>query len=84
MASVWVHDKKRARKLKGHLSDYDAMRHFKAMVREWRERGGTATLITGMEAAMYDPAGNLVCGLYVEPYSPPSAPEPGQPKRMAA
>lgn len=84
MASVWVHDRKRARKLKGRMSQYDAERHFKAMVREWCERGGRATVLSGMEALMYDPAGSLICGLYVEPYSPPSAAEPGQPKRQAA
>lgn len=81
MASVWVHDRRRARKLKGQLSPRQAMTRFQAMVREWRERGGSVSLLDGMEALMFAPDGKLVCGLYVELLSPPTAPEPGQPKR---
>ena len=46
--------------------------------------GGRVVQIDAMEAVMYDRSGKLICGLYVEPYSPPSAMEPGQPKRVTA
>ena len=37
-----------------------------------------------MEALLFNAAGQLVGGAYIEPCSPPSAAEPGQPKRAAA
>lgn len=84
MASVWVHDKERTRKLKGYLAPKEARKYFDLMVRDWRAKGGKVKFIDAMEAVMYDPKGKLICGLYVELYAPPSAVEPGQPKRATA
>lgn len=84
MASVWVHDKQRTRKLKGHMKEAAARAFFDLLVRDWRSKGGTVKFVDKMEAVMFDPKGRLICGLYVELYSPPSAPEVGQPKRATA
>lgn len=84
MASVWVHDRERSRKLKGHMNEKLAMQFFDLMVKDWESKGGTVKLVDKMEAVMFDPKGKLICGLYVELYSPPTAPEPGQPKRATA
>lgn len=84
MASVWVHDKERARKLKGHMSEKHAHQFFDILVRDWRIKGGRVKFVDKMEAVMFDPKGRLICGIYIELYSPPTAPEPGQPKRATA
>jgi hypothetical protein len=84
MASVWIHDKDRLQKLKGHMPVEKAKAHLDALLMDWRKRGGTVVRIDALEAVVKGPDGNTIAGLYVEAYSPPSAPEPGQPKRVRA
>lgn len=84
MASVWIHDKLKRDKVRGHMKPEAAVQMFEQMLREWCGRGGTHKRVDALEALLYDRRGTLRCGLYVEMMSPPTAQEPGQPKRKAA
>lgn len=84
MASVWVHNREQSQMLKGHLSMEGAKRYFEGMVREWRSKGGLTRYVDQMEVLLFRHDGKLLCGMYIEAYSPPSAMEPGQPKREKA
>lgn len=82
MASVWVHGTTvPPKKVAGHLPLKVAITRFERMLADWKAQGGSAKRIDAMEAVLFDANGKLSIGLYVEPMSPPSAPEPGQPRR---
>lgn len=82
MASIWMQrpGKSPPRKLHGHLKPSFVTGFFKLEVKRLaRLNGAKAEVLGEMEATLRWPNGYRVL-LYIEPYSPPSAPEPGQPK----
>ena len=83
MASVWYHDRKVTKKVRGHMSVQGARNLFDKMLVDWHRRGGVAERVNAFEALIWM-KGELRCGLYVEAHSVPSAAEPGQPRREAA
>lgn len=83
MASVWVYDRKERDKIRGHMAPKSAVKLMEKMLAQWHSKGGTHKRVDAFDALLYDAKGKLRCGLFVEVMSPPTAPEPGQPKRKA-
>lgn len=85
MASIWFHDRTKTVKLIGHMPMENAKAHFKWMLDDYKRRsGGSFTMVDGLEALVMGKSKKIIGGLYIEPHSPPSAAEPGQPKRATA
>ena len=90
MASVWVHGipqggkRRPPEKVAGHLEMKQARLKYETLLLDWKKAHGLIKRVDGLEALLFNAAGKLVGGAYIEPCSPPSAPEPGQPKRTAA
>ncbi len=86
MASVWMHKKGvlQPEKVRGHMGLVEAKSRFESLIAAWKQSGGKVKRVCGMEVLFYTPEGALAGGVYIEPYSPPSAPERGQPRRTAS
>jgi hypothetical protein len=85
MASIWAQERgeKEPRKVRGYLDAGDAKKLIRSMVRRWSgpvvEAQAYDYLLFRTEAEYLQ---GRPCGsLFVEFFSPPSAPEPGQPTR---
>lgn len=87
MASVWIHGlpksgkRRPPEKVVGHLPIEKAKLKFETLLLDWKKSKGFVKRVDSMEALLFNAAGQLVGGAYVEPCSPPSSPEPGQPFR---
>ncbi len=81
MASIWVAEaKSEPRKLKGHIPADAVIAAFTEMVGKVAKRYGLQIeLKTEMDATLRGSNGKR-CIMFIEPCSPPSAPEVGQPK----
>lgn len=84
MASVWTlkrDGKGRVvdHKLRGHMAAEDALRYFRRLVKGMADTGAKVT-VDGLHATAITKSGKRSI-VWVEPLSPPSAPEPGQPLR---
>lgn len=88
MASLWIQtvSAKEPVKLLGGLPLKDAVRHYDQFVAAYvaKKPGRAYKPYSGMEAILYDSKGAIFANLYVEPMSPPSKPEPGEPRRETA
>lgn len=89
MASIWVHfaGEKSPVKAIGSLSKSDAIKLFHRKVSSFIATQGSGTFtvrrVFDHEVLVFK-EGKLHASLFIEFFSPPSAPEKGQPKRMAA
>jgi hypothetical protein len=88
MASIWQQAVKECgpgKKLAGMLSPRQSTERLVKLCADWcavpKQR---AEIVSGTMTAMLFRNGTLVGCYYIEPHSPPSAPEKGQPKREAA
>lgn len=90
MASVWVHGfpqggkRRPPEKVAGHMNMKQAALRLETLILDWKKSKGLVKRVDGMEVLFFNAAAQLVGGAYIEPHSPPSAAEPGQPKREAA
>lgn len=88
MASIWHQERgvsgPGTRMARG-LSGKAACEHLARLARSWETSGPKRTSSAGeaLTVFLYERKA-LVASLYIEPMSPPSAPEKGQPKREAA
>lgn len=84
MASIWIHQPgaRQPKKLQGHIPAAEAVARFRTRVAKIAKANPDAVLSTlhDMEAIFTFPDGQRFC-LFLEPASPPSAPETGQPHR---
>lgn len=87
MASIWIHMKGEKAPVKKvpNLSNKEAGVLFGRMLKEWKaaSRENTIHPVFDWEVLLHR-QGRLVGSLFIEFYSPPSAPEPGQPRRAKA
>lgn len=83
MASIWsISGKGPATKVYGLMHPAEVVGHFNRLVDDCIKRGNMTTVSRhDMEAILKRPDGAVVA-FYIEPLSPPSAPEKGQPKRL--
>lgn len=85
MASVWFETKNGGKpvKLAGNLSPKAAAAGFDDFVKRYLAEKPTRKAVPyhRLEALLFDSKGDLFGLVWVELMSPPSAPEPGQPKR---
>jgi hypothetical protein len=85
MASIWVETKDggTATRLEGRLHPKVASAKFQQFVQRYLhgKAGRKARFYHAHEALLFDSKGGLFGLVWVEFMSPPSAPEPGQPKR---
>lgn len=86
MASVWAQEKgeKVPRKVAGNLTPEAARRAIRVMVQSWKQHRGPVVQVWDSEYLVYEGQKALAAGkptgsLFVEFFSPPSRPEPGQP-----
>lgn len=82
MASIWLHEPgaKAPRKLKGHLDHAQAIARLMSTVGKLASANkAKVTKRSTVECLLQFPEGHRF-SVYVEPLSPPSAPEVGQPK----
>lgn len=83
MASIWLHEAgaKEPRKVQGHLDPASVIALFKQRVAKVARKNPDAKLVaqSDMEALFQFDTGQWF-SLFVEPASPPTAPEKGQPK----
>lgn len=86
MASVWkqMAGETEPTKLIGGLDGAGAMFNLRVATMQWCRAEANRTFrrhpCLGMDVLLFE-GGTLAGSLFVEPCSPPSAPEPGQPKR---
>lgn len=84
MASVWIqpHRGGEPRKLCGHLSTDGAIKFVRDVTSQWvvERPDRRVKEVYGMTAGLFQ-AQQMVGIVWIEPMSPPSAPEPGQPIR---
>jgi len=83
MASVWVEVSKRGpRKLRGHLSGDEACAFAADVSQKWvgEKPRRHAHPIYGLTIGLFENS-QMVAIVFIEPMSPPSRPEPGQPLR---
>lgn len=86
MASIWIQTagSKRPAKLAAGLAPATAQAQLAAMLLRYVQEkpGRKVTRVSGLDAILLDSKGRVYANLYVEPLSPPSAPEPGDFRRV--
>jgi len=83
MASVWLEASKgKPRKLRGHLSSNEACAFATEVSHKWAQEKPKRHILEvyGLTIGLFDNS-RMVGIVFVEPMSPPSSPEPGQPHR---
>lgn len=85
MASIWVHltGEQSPRKHIGNMPKMMAIQAFHRSVKEWKaDPLNSVRQVFDFEVLMKR-NGKLIGSLFIEFHSPPSTPEPGQPRRVA-
>ena len=86
MASIWVHfrGEKNPQKAVGHMSKSEAIKNFHTSIHKYAIKNGWQWKRVFDHEVVFFKHGQLVASAFIEFYSPPSAQEPGQPKRTTA